>query len=64
MKFQAVENIRARQDVFLYGIVPIGVAARDIPKGAEINYDPNKNTVDVIVFEFEQPEKSGNANPP
>lgn len=60
MKFQAVEDIKAGQDLWWYGIVPIGLAARDIPAGTEIDYDPNKNMVDIIVFESEQPD----ANPP
>lgn len=42
MKFQAVEDIKAGQDLWWYGIVPIGLAARDIPAGTEIDYDPNK----------------------
>lgn len=58
MKFYAVNDIKAGQDMFWYGIAPIGVAARDIPKGTTINYTPNENTADVIVFEFEERENA------
>lgn len=51
MKFQAVEDLKKGQDLQWYGIVPIGIAARDIKAGEEVHYDPNKNTADVIVFE-------------
>jgi predicted homoserine dehydrogenase-like protein len=59
MKFYAVNDIKAGQDLFWYGIAPIGLAARDIPKGTTINYKPNENTADVIVFEERE-----NANTP
>jgi hypothetical protein len=55
----AVRDIKAGQDIFLYGIEPIGVAARDIPAGSIINYKPNENTADVIVI-----EERKNANTP
>lgn len=57
MKACTVQNIKAGQDMFWYGISPIGVAARDIETGEIIEYKPNENTADVIV-------KENNANAP
>lgn len=50
-KLQAVQDIKAGQDIFWYGILPVGVAARDISAGSIIDYKPNENTADVITVE-------------
>ncbi len=59
MKVCAVQDIKDGQDMFWYGVMPIGVAARDIEAGEIIEYNPNKNTADVIVV-----EERKNANTP
>ena len=47
---QAVQDIKAGQDMFWYGIFPpIGTAARDIAAGEIIEYDSHKSTKDVIL---------------
>lgn len=53
VRFQAVENIKAGKNISIWGICPVGIAARDIEAGEEVHYDPDKNTVDVIVREDE-----------
>jgi hypothetical protein len=61
-----VQDIKAGQDMLLYGIVSIGIAARDIPAGSIIDYNPERNTLDVIVTEdvIITAKKNKNANSP
>lgn len=59
MKACTVQDIKVGQDMFWYGILPIGVAARNIPAGSIIDYRPNENTTDVITT-----KERKNANTP
>ncbi len=49
VRFQVVQNIKVGENISIWGICPVGIAARDIKTGEEIHYDPGRDTADVIV---------------